>query len=135
MRCCCLSRYNFQGTIQKPESLAGHSSLADRDDSVCTVVVAAAQKPADGNQKTCRGLAQDQSESVGNAMNEAALTQYRQQWDNLKTALGENYEVHELALATRYAKRLDFNFTDRSATCRKPCVVFMTSAAKTSAPW
>lgn len=58
-------------------------------------------------------LAQDQSESVGNAMNEAALTQYRQQWDNLKTALGENYEVHELAFGDQVREGVDFNFTDK----------------------
>lgn len=58
-------------------------------------------------------LAQDQSESVGAALQGEALTRYQQDWQTLKTALGEDYEVHELAFGDAVREPVDFKFQDK----------------------
>ncbi len=58
-------------------------------------------------------LAQDQSESVGSELREQSLEQYKQNWQALRNALGDNYEVHELAFGDEVREGVDFNFTDK----------------------
>jgi hypothetical protein len=58
-------------------------------------------------------LAQDQSESVTAALQGPALEQYKQDWQALRQALAENYEVHELAFGDEVREGVDFNFTDK----------------------
>jgi len=58
-------------------------------------------------------LAQDQSESVAADLQGAALDQYKQNWQSLRDALAENYEVHELAFGDNVREGVDFNFQDK----------------------
>ena len=58
-------------------------------------------------------LAQDQSESAAADLKGEALEQYIQNWQNLKGALAENYEVHELAFGDQVREGVNFEFTDK----------------------
>lgn len=58
-------------------------------------------------------LAQDQSESVGAELRDQNLEQYKQNWQALRSALGDDYEVHELAFGDEVREGVDFNFTDK----------------------
>lgn len=58
-------------------------------------------------------LAQDLSESVGAELSGPALEQYKQNWQALRQALGDDYEVHELAFGDEVREGVDFNFTDK----------------------
>lgn len=58
-------------------------------------------------------LAQDQSESVGVALQGEALDQYKQNWQSLRDALAVNYEVHELAFGDKVREGVDFTFQDK----------------------
>ncbi|MBK9339158.1 MAG: hypothetical protein IPM98_22545 [Lewinellaceae bacterium] len=58
-------------------------------------------------------LAQDVSESVGVELSGAALEQYRQDWENLRENLAEDYEVHELAFGDEVREGVDFTFSDK----------------------
>lgn len=58
-------------------------------------------------------LAQDQSESVGQALQGSQLEQYRQQWQGLREALNQDYEVHELAFGDVVREGADFAFQDK----------------------
>ena len=58
-------------------------------------------------------LAQDVSESVGAELKDQALSQYKQNWQSLRDALAQNYEVHELAFGDDVREVVDFNFKDK----------------------
>ncbi len=65
-------------------------------------------------------LAQDQSESVGAAFlsggqtgDSARLQAYRTDFQNLKTSLAENFEVHDLAFGDAVREGVDFQFKDK----------------------
>lgn len=58
-------------------------------------------------------LAQDHSESIAADLQGPALEQYKQNWQAVKDALGENYEVHELAFGDKVREGVDFNFQDK----------------------
>lgn len=58
-------------------------------------------------------LAQDQSESVSADLKAASLEQYKQNWQNLRDALVENYEVHELAFGDEVREGVNFEMTDK----------------------
>lgn len=58
-------------------------------------------------------LAQDQSESVGNTLQGAALEQYKQDWNAMRDALSVDYEVHELAFGDDPREGVDFGFKDK----------------------
>lgn len=58
-------------------------------------------------------LAQDQSESIAGTMNQTALDRYKTDWANLRSALEEDYEVHELAFGDLVREGVDFQFTDK----------------------
>lgn len=58
-------------------------------------------------------LAQDQSESIAGTMSEPTLEKYKSDWAGLRTALEDNYEVHELAFGDEVREGVDFKFTDK----------------------
>ncbi|MDX1910165.1 MAG: hypothetical protein SFV22_01700 [Saprospiraceae bacterium] len=58
-------------------------------------------------------LAQDHSESVANDLKGEALERYKQDWSGLKSALADNYEVHELAFGDQVREGVDFNFSEK----------------------
>jgi hypothetical protein len=58
-------------------------------------------------------LAQDQSESIATDLQGQALDQYKQNWQSVKDALSENYEVHELAFGDKVREGVDFAFQDK----------------------
>ena len=58
-------------------------------------------------------LAQDQSESVAADLKEASLEQYKQNWQSLRDALAENYEVHELAFGDEVREGVNFDMKDK----------------------
>jgi hypothetical protein len=58
-------------------------------------------------------LAQDQSQSVGAALQGDARAQYQQQWQTLRSALGDDYEVHELSFGDEVREGVDFSFPDK----------------------
>lgn len=58
-------------------------------------------------------LAQDASESIGAELQGPALEQYKQNWQTLRNALEENYEVHELAFGDEVREGVDFKFQDK----------------------
>jgi hypothetical protein len=58
-------------------------------------------------------LAQDQSESIGTALQGDALQQYRANWQSLAEALVADYEVHQIALGDAVREGVDFQFTDK----------------------
>lgn len=58
-------------------------------------------------------LAQDQSESAVADLQGEAQNQYKQNWQSLRDALAENYEVHELAFGDRVREGVNFEFTDK----------------------
>lgn len=64
-------------------------------------------------KKPVVALLQDQSESIGMALEGDALNQYKQNWQSLRDALGEQYEVHELAFGDQVRDGVDFNFQDK----------------------
>lgn len=64
-------------------------------------------------KKPVIALLQDQSESVGATMDEAGWNQYKQNWQMMRDALSENYEVHELAFGDRVRDGIDFKFEDK----------------------
>ncbi len=64
-------------------------------------------------KKPIVALLQDQSESVGATMDEAAWNQYKQNWQAMRDALNENYEVHELAFGDQVREGIDFKFEDK----------------------
>ena len=58
-------------------------------------------------------LAQDQSESAAADLPGEALEQYRQNWQSLRDALAEDYEVHELAFGDEVREGVNFEFKDK----------------------
>lgn len=58
-------------------------------------------------------LAQDQSESMSVALQGEALERYKQDWSALKSALNDQYEVHELAFGDQVREGVDFKFGDK----------------------
>jgi hypothetical protein len=58
-------------------------------------------------------LAQDHSESVAADLQGDALERYKQDWNGLKNALADNYEVHELAFGDQVREGVDFNFSEK----------------------
>ncbi len=64
-------------------------------------------------KKPVVALLQDQSESVGAVLQGDALNQYRQNWQSLRDALSQNYEVHELAFGNDVREGVNFEFTDK----------------------
>jgi hypothetical protein len=58
-------------------------------------------------------MAQDQSESVAAHLQGPVLEKYKQDWQQLREKLAENYEVHELAFGDQVRETVDFNFTDK----------------------
>lgn len=64
-------------------------------------------------QKPVVVLAQDQSESVGAELQEAALAQYKADWERLREALSDDYEVHEFAFGDAVREGVNFEFTDK----------------------
>ena len=58
-------------------------------------------------------LAQDQSESIAADLKDASLEQYKQNWQALRDALADNYEVHELAFGDNVREGVNFGFTDK----------------------
>ncbi len=64
-------------------------------------------------KKPIVALLQDQSESVGAVLEGATLDQYKKDWQGLREALNENYEVHELAFGDNVREGVDFGFNDK----------------------
>ena len=64
-------------------------------------------------------LAQDQSESIAAEMDEAALTAYRADFEQLKTNLEEEYEVKEYAFGNEVREGIDFTFEDKLSNISK----------------
>ncbi len=64
-------------------------------------------------QKPVVVLAQDQSESVGAELQGAALAQYKADWERLREALSDDYEVHEFAFGDEVREGVTFAFTDK----------------------
>jgi hypothetical protein len=58
-------------------------------------------------------LAQDQSESIGAALDDTQRAAYAQNWTALRDALTEQYEVHELAFGDQVREGVDFKFEDK----------------------
>ncbi len=58
-------------------------------------------------------LAQDQSESVGTVLKDAALDSYKQQWEALKDDLSQKYEVKEYAFGSEVREGANFEMTDK----------------------
>jgi hypothetical protein len=64
-------------------------------------------------KKPIVALLQDQSESAGATMDEASWNQYKQNWQAMRDALSEKYEVHELAFGDQVREGIDFKFEDK----------------------
>jgi hypothetical protein len=64
-------------------------------------------------QKPVVVLAQDHSESVGTALSPEQLTQYQQQWQTLRDALRDDYDVRELAFGDQVREGVNFQWTDK----------------------
>ncbi len=64
-------------------------------------------------QKPVVVLAQDHSESVGLELQGSALETYRSDWQRLREALSEDYEVHEWAFGEAVRDSVTFAFTDK----------------------
>ncbi len=64
-------------------------------------------------QKPVVVLAQDQSESVGAELQGAALEQYKADWERLREALADDYEVHEFAFGDAVREGVNFEFSDK----------------------
>jgi len=58
-------------------------------------------------------LAQDHSESLSTELRGEGLDKYRDNWNALRDALSENYEVHELAFGDEVRETVDFKFVDK----------------------
>lgn len=58
-------------------------------------------------------LAQDQTESVGAALNGEDLKTYQSDWQNLKNKLARKYEVKEYAFGSEVREGVDFEMTDK----------------------
>jgi hypothetical protein len=58
-------------------------------------------------------LAQDQSESIGAVLQGQALEDYKKEWQSLRDALGQDYDVHELAFGDKTREGVDFSFQDK----------------------
>jgi hypothetical protein len=58
-------------------------------------------------------LAQDQSESIAADLQGQNLEQYKQNFQTLQNALGENYEVHAFSFGDVVKEGVDFNFQDK----------------------
>lgn len=58
-------------------------------------------------------LAQDQSESAAADLQGEAQNQYKQNWQSLRDALAENYEIHELAFGDQVREGVNFEFADK----------------------
>jgi hypothetical protein len=71
-------------------------------------------------KKPIVALLHDQSESVGAALEGATLEQYKKDWQGLRDALGENYEVHELAFGDNVREGVDFAFGDKVSNLSDP---------------
>ncbi len=66
-------------------------------------------------QKPVIVLAQDQSESVGFELQDAALERYKADWAQLREALSEDFEVHELAFGEAVREGVTFSFKDKAS--------------------
>jgi hypothetical protein len=64
-------------------------------------------------QKPVVVLAQDQSESIASALSNDQLTPYQQQWQVLRDALKEDFDVRELAFGDQVREGVNFQFTDK----------------------
>lgn len=64
-------------------------------------------------QKPIVVLAQDQSQSVGTVLQGPALEAYTQQWQQLRTALGEDYDLHDVSFGDAVREGVDFTFPDK----------------------
>ena len=64
-------------------------------------------------KKPIVALLQDQSESAGATMDEVSWNQYKQNWQAMRDALSEKYEVHELAFGDQVREGIDFKFEDK----------------------
>ena len=58
-------------------------------------------------------LAQDQSESILSDMTEEEVTKYKADFQNLESALSEDYDVKQYAFGGSVREGIDFNFTDK----------------------
>jgi hypothetical protein len=58
-------------------------------------------------------MAQDQSESVGTSFDAATLDRYKADWAQLRDALAQDYEVHEMAFGDELREGVDFSFGDK----------------------
>lgn len=58
-------------------------------------------------------LAQDQSESIGLELSGEKLELYKKEWQALKDALANQYEVHEMAIGDAAREGVDFKFEDK----------------------
>ncbi|MCB0575602.1 MAG: VWA domain-containing protein, partial [Saprospiraceae bacterium] len=58
-------------------------------------------------------LAQDQSESIGADLKDASLEAYKQQWQSLRDALSENYDLHEVSFGDEVREGVNFEFTEK----------------------
>ncbi|MCB0572080.1 MAG: hypothetical protein KDC66_20080 [Phaeodactylibacter sp.] len=58
-------------------------------------------------------MAQDVSESVGAEMDEQEQAAYRQSWEQLRDALGKDYDVKEYAFGSSVREGVDFQFSDK----------------------
>lgn len=58
-------------------------------------------------------LAQDQSESIGLELSGEKLELYKKDWQGLKDALANQYEVHEMAIGDAAREGVDFKFEDK----------------------
>jgi hypothetical protein len=58
-------------------------------------------------------LAQDLSESVAATLPGETLDQYKQNWQSLREALAQDYEVHEVGFGDEVREGVDFEFKDK----------------------
>jgi hypothetical protein len=64
-------------------------------------------------KKPVIAMLQDQSESIGTALEGETLNQYKQNWQSLRDALSEQYEVHELSFGDEVRDGVNFEFKDK----------------------
>jgi len=60
-------------------------------------------------------MAQDVSESIKNGMPESQLNTYKQDWQNLKNALNEKYQVEEISFGEGAKNGVNFDFKDKTS--------------------
>ena len=70
-------------------------------------------------QKPMVILAQDQSESIVNDMDEGALAAYQSDFEQLRQLLSAEYDVREYAFGSEVREGIDFSFTDKVSNLSK----------------